>query len=178
MMNDPFPFFEYLTQSQLGQLFGATSHKIGRWLKELGFKRPDNRPSDEAILSGMANNVTIDSVHFPVWNKEGVVTLLEANGHRRSDSTEPETPSHRNEVTLVGPFAARHNGGDGYEILDGNGDVGIWVIDTGRKYSRILRKLKRQDYFKEDSENLREPQPTFHNYDQEWYKSNEQRRTR
>ena len=128
MMNDPFPVFEYLTQTQLGQLFGATSHEIGRWLKELGYKRPNNRPSDEAILSGMANNVTIGPVHFPVWNKEEVVTLLEANGHRRSDSDEPEAaPSRSNEVTLVGPFSARYNGGDGYELLDGNGEVGIWV---------------------------------------------------
>ena len=127
MINDPFPLFDYLTQSQLGQLFGATSHEIGRWLRELGFKRTDNRPSDEAIRSGVVENVMNGSVHFPAWNKEKVVTLLEANGHRRSDSTEPEVPSRSNDLTLVGPFSARHNGGDGYEILDGNGDVGIWV---------------------------------------------------
>jgi hypothetical protein len=127
MTNDPFPTFDYLTQTQLGQLFGATSHEVGRWLRELGFKRSDNRPSDEAIRSGVVESVTDGTVRFPAWNKEKVVKLLEANGHHRSDSAEPKAPVRSNEVTLLGPFSARHNGGDGYEILDGNGDVGIWV---------------------------------------------------
>jgi hypothetical protein len=159
MINDPFPFFEYLTQSQLGQLFGATSHEVGRWLKELGFKRPDNRPSDEAMRSGIAANVTNGPVRFPAWNKEEVVKLLESNGHRRADSTEPEAPSRSDEVTLLGPFSARRSGEDGYELLDGNGKVGIWVrgeanaervaallslagdcgkLGRGRKYSTFL----------------------------------------
>ena len=127
MTKDPFPVFDYLTQTQLGQLFGATSHEVGRWLKELGFKRLDGRPSEEAIRSGMAKNVTNGPLHFPVWNKEKAVTLFEANGHRREDVAEPEMPRSSSEVTLVGPFSARSTGGDGYELLGGNEKVGVWV---------------------------------------------------
>jgi hypothetical protein len=85
--HDPFPVFEYLTQTQLGEIFGTTSHQVGRWLKELGLRTVNNQPSPTAIKGGLVQQVTMaDGVcTFTTWHKEKTVALLERAGLREDE---------------------------------------------------------------------------------------------
>ena len=42
--------FPYMTLTQLGQLFGVSSHQIGKWLRAMGLRTNENRPSRETFL--------------------------------------------------------------------------------------------------------------------------------
>jgi hypothetical protein len=127
MLNDPFPCFEHLTQGQLGELFGVTSHRIGRWLIEVGLRGLDKQPTRQAVEGGSVKTVCIeDGPRFPVWNKEQTVRFLERAGHRRLGS-EQGTMAEQFPGPL-GPFVSRSSGdgGDGYEIVGADGTVAVW----------------------------------------------------
>jgi hypothetical protein len=40
---------EFCTMKEIGQLFGVSSHTIGKQLKELGLRTKDGKPSREAF---------------------------------------------------------------------------------------------------------------------------------
>lgn len=129
MNHDPFPTFEYLTQTQLGEIFGITSHQVGRKLKEAGLRTATNQPSPSAFAGGWVKQVTVDGAcTFSTWSKEKVVTLLEQTGHQRKGVGVGDAPSPIPKRTnLVGPFAARKSSKDGYEIVGADGIVSVWV---------------------------------------------------
>src|SRR4051794_40720806 len=115
--NDLFPYFETLTQAQVGKLFGVSSQQVGRWLIELGV-RDRNGPSSEALGSGLAQEVASGDVKFFAWRKDQVVPLLERAGHSRGGAGK-STPDLE-EKSLIGPFSSRRSDGDsdGCEILN------------------------------------------------------------
>jgi hypothetical protein len=134
--HDLFPYFEYLGQGQLGQLFGVSSQQVGRWLIELRLRGP-REPSEESLANGLAKVVANDDVIFFSWHKERVIELLRKAGHRLA--SEPETPPLP--TKLVGPFAARRSDedGDGFEIADSDGMVAVWT--RGETLAAKLAKL-------------------------------------
>ena len=135
---DMYPSFTPLKLGQLGEYFGETSHVIGRWLKEMGVRLPNGEPTEEAKDAGVAVLVVPpDGSHvFWVWDKEKTLTLLERAGHQRLTPPHADGPAP---TKLLGPFTARPNGGDGFEIVDANGIVGIWC--RGEWLSGVLVKL-------------------------------------
>lgn len=127
MLNDPFPKFSFLTLTQLGELFGVSSHVVGRRLHEIGLRLPNGEPCQRAIDAGLVQKVTPGngSHFFWSWEKERTIQILELIGCRR---VQPQPPA----PTLTGPFSARSNGeGDGFEISDANGVVAIWGRGEG-----------------------------------------------
>ena len=127
MNNDPFPYFTHLTQGQLGQMFGVSSHQIGWWLIDIGLRDANKRPSQKALQGGYVKNISSeDGPRFPAWEKERTVELLEKAGHRRlgADNGTMAEPHRR----PLGPFSARRSGddGDGYEIVAVDGTVSVW----------------------------------------------------
>jgi hypothetical protein len=142
--NDPFPYFDYLNQGQIGLILGVSSHQVGRWLSSLGL-RQGKCPSTDALESGLAKEVSDGDLRFYSWEKRRIVERL-----RREGLGEPVGPAvlanplavtlHCGEVNgdhsggrreLVGPFTCRPNGGDGYEIVSGDGTVGVWARGEG-----------------------------------------------
>lgn len=83
MMNDPFPSFEFLSQTQFGKLYGVSARQIGIWLSELDLKRFDGQPDDRAVRAGLVKVVSEGDVTFYSWHKTKVVQLFEGAGHRR-----------------------------------------------------------------------------------------------
>jgi len=54
---------------------------------------------------------------------------------------------HENPINLIGPFHVRRTGIEGFEIIDANGDVGIWVY--GEERAAYLLELLNAAYQKE-----------------------------
>jgi hypothetical protein len=113
-------------------MFGVSSQRIGRWLMELSL-RTGRTPTPEALETGLAQAITDEEMTFYSWNKVKVVPLLEQVAHK--------PPAVESQTTLQGPFTVRPNDGDGdgYEIVGGDGKVGVWV--RGKANAEIVALL-------------------------------------
>ena len=76
----------YWTMTEIGKLYGATPHKVGRELKELGYRTPDGRPSQKAFGEQMVqqrHDADRPEFYIWAWNREKVCDLLETFGWKR-----------------------------------------------------------------------------------------------
>lgn len=116
---------KHLTLTQLGVVFGVTSHKVGNWLVKVGLRTDDKHPSPKAFTEGFVSRCQSGAGYFYIWHKAKTIALLESEGHRRIDM-------------LVGPFEFRP-GKRLFEVVDANGSVGVWA--AGEEYARLLAHL-------------------------------------
>ena len=97
---------ETMSQSELGELFGVSSHDIGRWLIDVGLRDPQKKkPSWEAYHDGYC--VTASNGFFAGdWVSDKVVAKLQEAGHQMVP-TPPE--SLVDLPPLNGPFRVMGN---------------------------------------------------------------------
>jgi hypothetical protein len=98
--------YEFWTMKELGQVFGVSSHVIGRELKDLGLRTDDGRPSQLAFDGGYCGQRwTDDHVHYCwAWERQKTMQALEAGGLRRA--TEPSRAEGANGHVTAGQTAA------------------------------------------------------------------------
>lgn len=127
--------YKTLTQTQLGQLFGVSSHVIGKWLSEVGLRGQGNRPTDKARREGYCGKAAAGPSGFHwVWVAGKTVAALQAAGHAivadpPEDLIEPPT--------LEGPFAL--SSADRRHVLNAAGEV--VVKTTSERNADALLKL-------------------------------------
>lgn len=132
-----FEHFEFVSMKQLGQLFGATSHQIGRWLVEAGLRTKGLQPSQRAIEGGFIDMVTLDDgTQFASWHREKIIEALEKAGHCRVDCTPTEQ--------VVGPFSVRISEAGVVEILDGR-ELSCCVATNKDIAVKLVRQLNRDN---------------------------------
>lgn len=74
--------YKFLTQSQLGLLFGVSSHKIGEWLVNVNLRTADKRPTREAHEDKYCDQAPSGQCGYNwVWNSEKTVERLIVAGH-------------------------------------------------------------------------------------------------
>jgi hypothetical protein len=134
--------YEYSTLTELGKLYGVTSHVTGRWLTDIGL-RSNKRPSQAAFAGGFVEQAPTgrggDGGYFWVWETEKTIAALEAAGYRRPDQEEKDPPTNR----LIGPFTHRLSGATGCEIVGGDGMVSMWVVgeENARRVTDALNRF-------------------------------------
>ena len=128
---------EYMTMRQIGQLFGVSSHTVGRWLKELRLRTDRGTPSHEALASGVATQRYGDGATYHyVWQSKGTVAALEDAGHERV----PHPPPELVEATvLAGPFETSEADGGKCHVVGGDGEVAIVV--TGKRNALLVCRV-------------------------------------
>lgn len=130
--------FEYMTQTQLGELFGTTSHKIGSWLKDLGLRNDFGQPTQQAHSGGFCKQAPSGATGFHwVWHSEKAVTFLNDNGY----AVLPNPPrSLVHPAILNGPFSVRKSAGPEFVIKNGDGSVSLWANNqmTAEVVAKIL----------------------------------------
>ena len=154
MNNDPFPVFEYLSQTQIASLFGVTATEVGGWLIGLGLRQTINKPTPRAMQEGLVKEVSTGTMNFFSWHKERVVSMLEAAGHRRDHGhghgqvAEPPKPTKKG---IHGPFQLRPNSVDGdfSDILNVDGTVGMWIEgqENAKKVLSVLNLAHKHGLF-------------------------------
>ncbi len=74
---------QYQSMRTIAKPFGATSHEVGQWLKNLGLRTPDGRPSPRAFAEGWVTQRTIEHSggYFYVWDAERVSELFRHMGY-------------------------------------------------------------------------------------------------
>ena len=74
--------FAHMSLTQLGELFGVTSHKIGQWLKGLGFRDEEGLPTKTAHDGRYCKQaVAGEKGTLWVWHSEKIVAALKEAGH-------------------------------------------------------------------------------------------------
>lgn len=126
--------FQYMTQTQLGKLYGVSSHKIGQWLVAAGLRSQDKRPSVEAHDGGFCTTGPsgTNGYHW-VWHSEKTVRALQNKGHFVIADAPPELVE---QPILNGPFRS----GTGKEILNGDGSLAITTMNVESAHI-VLRVL-------------------------------------
>ena len=83
--------YKNLSQRQLGKIFGVSSHVIGRWLKAIGLRNPNGKPSYKAFQEEFVDQAPNGKGgYYYVWNAERTIAALEEAGHQRIDLTESD----------------------------------------------------------------------------------------
>lgn len=106
--------FKNMSLTQLGEIFGVSSHKVGDWLVEIGFRTEDKRPSRKAFaLSVVSEGPSRNQGYNWIWKSDETVAALENAGHKRSFPA----PSDLVEMPLlIGPFALINEGNGTFRI--------------------------------------------------------------
>ena len=135
--------YEYMTQTQLGQLFGVSSHKIGRWLVAIGLRTEDKRPSDGAHHGGFCTTAPSGTSGYRwVWNSQKTVQALQEAGHTLVSDAPSELvePSALNGPFSISPTRSR-------EILNADGSVAAVAMNkpAARIVARLLNTAHRHD---------------------------------
>ena len=73
---------EYLSQTELGKLFGVSSHTIGEWLRDAGLRDPGGKPTFEGHEYADTRPSTNPNTYFWVWHRKRTIRLLESRGHQ------------------------------------------------------------------------------------------------
>lgn len=129
--------FEFMTLTQLGELFGESNQKVGKWLLKLGLRTTANKPSREAFGGGYVEvGPSRNQGYNYVWHSEKTVAALTAAGHKLAVHPACELLAP---CQLNGPFEVRTNKSFGFEIVNGDGTVAVWV--RGKKNAKFVSDL-------------------------------------
>ncbi|TWT62874.1 hypothetical protein [Rubinisphaera italica] len=119
--------FPFVTQKQLGEVFGVSNLEMGRLLQKIGFRDQHLKIRPEMFAQGICQNT--DGITG--WNRERTIAALEKAGFKR--------PIDR--ATLpTGPFKIESEGG-GKCLLDSSGNVCMRVYgdEFGEKIAEVMR---------------------------------------
>lgn len=77
---------EFSSLKELGMVYGVSSHQVGKWLKNLGFRTEDGKPSENAFSEGMVRQCpsTQPGTFFYVWHRAKTTELLDGMQYPRA----------------------------------------------------------------------------------------------
>ena len=81
---------EYLSLTELGRLYGVSSHVVGRWLKGLGLRTEDGRPSEKAFSEDYVSRRPSrhPGTYFWIWHADKTTGILDGMRYPRAATTE------------------------------------------------------------------------------------------
>ena len=127
--------FEFMNQGQIGDLFGESSHVVGKWLTNMGLRK-NGSPSSEAFQKKLVIQNHANGGYNYVWHTERTVAELENAGHKRvaaPPATVVEPPP------LSGPFTLRAAKDETWQLVGSNNEVAIIV--TGEANAKVVSRL-------------------------------------
>jgi len=77
---------EYLSLTELGRIYGVSSHVVGKWLKGLGLRASDGSPSAQAFNEKYVSQRPSrqPGTYFHVWNAKRTTALLDGMCYPRA----------------------------------------------------------------------------------------------
>ena len=84
---------EFLSQTELGELYGVSSHKIGKWLMACGLRTSEKKPSLKAFQEGFVERraSTQPGTYFWVWSAAKTTKVITEAGLGQPVITETTT---------------------------------------------------------------------------------------
>ena len=138
--------FKHMTQTQIGKLFGVTSHVIGDWLKEIGLRDPDGKPTEEAHDGHYCKQAPSGPTGYHwAWDAEKTVAALREAGYQLV----PNPPQALVAPAILnGPFCVRKSAGSEFVIENGDGSSSVWANNkmTADVVAQILNAADKLGY--------------------------------
>ncbi|WP_437191374.1 hypothetical protein [Planctomicrobium sp. SH527] len=77
---------ECLSLTELGKIYGVTSHAVGKWLKNLGLRIHSGQPSARAFNEGYVYQRPSKQpgTYYYVWHRSRTTELLDGMGYPRT----------------------------------------------------------------------------------------------
>lgn len=77
---------DYLSLTELGKLYGVSSHVVGRWLKGLVLRTDAGQPSPQAFSEDYVSQRPSrqPGTYFYVWNTARTTEMLDGMGYCRA----------------------------------------------------------------------------------------------
>ena len=87
---------EYLSLTEIGRIYAVSSHVAGRWLKGLGLRDENGKPTQEAFKDGFVGQAPSrqPGTFFYVWHRSKTTALLDGMQYPRAVS-DPVEQQHR-----------------------------------------------------------------------------------
>jgi hypothetical protein len=69
---------EFTSLTELGKHYGVTSHVVGRWLKEIGLRTDDGKPSTDAFKGDYVSQRPSRGIgtYYWVWHRDKTVEAV------------------------------------------------------------------------------------------------------
>lgn len=117
--------YKCMTQTQLGQLFGVSNQKIGQWLRSLGLRDEDGKPTQKAHYGDFCETAPSgESGYHWVWQSQKTVAALIEAGHRLVPNPPPQLVYP---AILHGPFSVRKSASAEFAVENEDGSVSLWA---------------------------------------------------
>lgn len=132
--------FEFLSMKQLGKMFGVTSHKIGKWLIEIGLRDRNRQPTQRAVNGGYCREHTDeDGIRFVVWHREKVTKLLVDAGHQLANQPAQAIPQPVKRKPPSDPYKLITDKNGGHQIVN---QEGVDILTRDPKWlSRLVAMI-------------------------------------
>lgn len=77
---------DFLSLTELGEIYGVSSHVVGKWLKQLGLRTESGKPSDQANNERYIAQrpSTQPGTFFYVWHESKTTALLDGMCYPRA----------------------------------------------------------------------------------------------
>lgn len=74
----------FATLTEIGKIYGVSAQFVGRWLKNMGLRREDGRPSTDALKQGFVLERPLDhGGFFYLWHEAKTTHELDMMGYPR-----------------------------------------------------------------------------------------------
>ncbi|HBN78430.1 MAG TPA: hypothetical protein DD473_21995 [Planctomycetaceae bacterium] len=123
--------------TEVGRIFGISSHVLGNWLKENGFRRGYGNPSPEAYERKLVDtSYNTYGTYNVLWDAEKLSQILEEAGFEKVN---PPPDDLVEQVDLEGPFSIEPTDDGPINLVDGNQNRLITV--HGQSNSVVVAKI-------------------------------------
>ena len=127
----------YMNMTEVGKIFGVTSHVVGKWLKQMGLRRHNGTPSSDAYEHGLIDSDFNEYGTYNVlWDAARVIAILDEAGHKRAN---PPPADLVEAPFLRGPFEAEE-GGDGVWVIAGADEQKL-ISASGDTNAKVLTHI-------------------------------------
>jgi hypothetical protein len=143
--------YKNLTQTQLGKLFGVSSHVTGNWLGEVGLRDgKTKKPTQKAHREGYCETAPSGASGYHwVWDAEKTVAALTRAGHRLLEELPGELVYP---PALTGPFEAKERSirnASGQTALRAatkeQAEVVVKLLNAAHRHGTLERLLRTSD---------------------------------
>lgn len=76
----------YINLTALGEIYNVGARDVGTWLKGLGLRHPDGRPTREAVAQGLVQERSLEyGGCFWHWHEAKTCAILDGMCYRRAE---------------------------------------------------------------------------------------------
>jgi hypothetical protein len=76
----------YISLTALGEIYGVNARDVGAWLKGLGLRQEDGRPTREAVEQGLVQERSLEyGGGFWHWHRDNTCAILDGMCYKRAE---------------------------------------------------------------------------------------------